>query len=87
MSLSVSSGSYRLSEIVGSRVYGSTLPTVFTHYPSVWTMKRSVVGTRVSAVLFRGLLQSVTLNPYIHSTLWGNSTGIARVANFLSSFR
>ncbi len=47
----VSSGSYCTNAIVGPRVYGNTLATLFTHYPIVWTVKRSVVGTRVLAVL------------------------------------
>ncbi len=51
LSLSVSSGSCCASVIVGSRVYSNTLATLFTHYPTVWTVKCSVVGTRVLAVL------------------------------------
>ncbi len=51
MSLSVSSGSYCTSIIVGSTVYSNTLATLFTHYPTVWAVKCSVVGTRVLAVL------------------------------------
>ncbi len=47
----VSSGSYCASVIVGSKVYSHTLATLFTHYPTVWTMKCSVVETRVLAVL------------------------------------
>ncbi len=31
--------------------YGNTLADVYTHYPTVWTVKRSVFGTRVLAVL------------------------------------
>ncbi len=50
-SLSVSSGSYCTSIIVGSRVYSNTLATLFTYYPTVWTVKCSVVGTRVLPVL------------------------------------
>ncbi len=51
LSLSVGSGSYCTSAIVGSRVYGNTLATLFTHYPTVWIVERSVVETRVLAVL------------------------------------
>ncbi len=51
LSLSVSSGRYCTSVIVGSRVYGNPLATFFTHYPIVWTVKSSVVGTRVWVVL------------------------------------
>ncbi len=51
LSLGVSSGSYCKSIIVGSRVYGNTLATWFAHYPTVWTVERSVAGTRVLAVL------------------------------------
>ncbi len=51
LSLSVSSGCYCTSPIVGSRVYGNPLATLFTHYLIVWTVKSSVVGTRVLAVL------------------------------------
>ncbi len=43
----VGSGSNCTSAIVGSRVYGNTLATLFAHYPNVWTVERSVVGTRV----------------------------------------
>ncbi len=50
LSFSVSSGSYCTSIIVGSRVYSNTLATLFTHDPTVWTVKCSVVGTRVLAV-------------------------------------
>ncbi len=39
-----------------SRFYGSTLATLLTHYHNVWTVKRSAFGTRVLAVLKRGLL-------------------------------
>ncbi len=49
--LSVSSGSYCKSAIFGPRVYGNTLATLFTHYPIVWAVKRSVVRIRVLAVL------------------------------------
>ncbi len=51
VSLSVSSGSYCTSVIVGSRVYSNTLATLFTHYPTVWKVKCSVVGTGVLVVL------------------------------------
>ncbi len=51
LSLSVNSGSYCPSEIVGFSVYGNTFATLFTHYPIVWTVKHSVFGTRVLAVL------------------------------------
>ncbi len=51
LSLSVSSGRYCTSVIVGSSVYSNTLATIFTHYPTVWTVKRSVFGTRGLAVL------------------------------------
>ncbi len=51
LNLSVSSGSYCTSLIVGSGVYSNTLATLFTHYPTVWKVKCSVVGTRVLAVL------------------------------------
>ncbi len=51
LSLSVSSGCYLTSVIVGSRAYGNPLATIFTHYLIVWTVKSSVVGTRVWAVL------------------------------------
>ncbi len=51
LSLSVGSGSYCTSIIVGSREYSNTLATLFTHYPTVWAVKCSVVGTRVLAVL------------------------------------
>ncbi len=51
LSLSVSSGSYCTSKIAGSRVYSNTLATLFTHYPTVWAVKCSVVGTKVLAVL------------------------------------
>ncbi len=34
----------------------NTLATLFTDYPDAWTVKRSAVGTRVLAVLCRGLL-------------------------------
>ncbi len=47
----VSSGSNCTSALVGSRVYGNTLATLFAHYPNVWTEERSVVGTRVLVVL------------------------------------
>ncbi len=50
-SLGFSSGCYCTSSIVGSRVYGNPLATLCTHYPIVWTVKGSVVGTRVLAVL------------------------------------
>ncbi len=56
LSLSVSSDIYCTSAVVGPRVYGNILATLFTHYPIVWTVKRSAVGTRVLAVLKRGLL-------------------------------
>ncbi len=51
LSLNVSSGSYCTSIIVGSRVYSNTIATLFTHYPTVWAVKGSVVGTKVLAVL------------------------------------
>ncbi len=51
LSSSVSNGSYCTSIIVGSRIYSNTLVALFTHYPSVWAVKCSVVGTRVLAVL------------------------------------
>ncbi len=51
LNLSVSSGSYYTSIIVGSIVYSNALATLFTHYPTVWAVKCSVVGTRVLAVL------------------------------------
>ncbi len=51
LSLCVNSGCYCTNVIVGSRVYGNTLATLFTHYPIVRTMKRPVVGTNVLAVL------------------------------------
>ncbi len=51
LNLSVSSGSYCTSIIAGSRVYSNALATLFTHYPTVWAVKCSVVGTRVLAVL------------------------------------
>ncbi len=38
------------------RVYGNPLAALFTHYPIMWTVKSSVAGTRVLAVLKRGLL-------------------------------
>ncbi len=41
---------YSASSIVGSRVYGNPLATLFTHYPTVWTVKSSVLGTSVLAV-------------------------------------
>ncbi len=85
--LSVSSGRYCTSAITGSRVYGNTLATLFTHYPIVWTVKSSAVGTRVLGVLWSGLLYHVTLNPNIHSILWDNSLGYVQVTNFLSSYR
>ncbi len=44
-------GCYCTSSIVGTRVYGNPLATLFTHYPIVWTVKSSVVGTRVVAML------------------------------------
>ncbi len=50
LNLSVSSGSYCASSIVGSRVYGNPLATLFTYCPIVWTVKSPVVGTRVLAV-------------------------------------
>ncbi len=56
--------------------------THLLHYPIVWTVKRSVVGTRVLAVLYRGLLWHVTLNSNIHSILWSDSTGFVHVTNF-----
>ncbi len=46
-----SSGGYCTSVIVGSGVYSNTLATLFTHFPTVWKVKCSVVGTRVLAVL------------------------------------
>ncbi len=51
LSLSVSKSSYCTSFIVGPRVYSNTLAALFTQYPTVWTVKCSVVGTRVLAVL------------------------------------
>ncbi len=51
LSLSFSSGSYCTSVIVGSRVYSNTLATLFTLYPTAWTGKCSVLGTRVLAAL------------------------------------
>ncbi len=39
------------NSIVGTRVYGNPLATLFTHYPIVWTVKSSLVGTRVVTVL------------------------------------
>ncbi len=39
------------SSTVGTRLYGNPLATLFTHYPIVWTVKNSVFGTRVLAVL------------------------------------
>ncbi len=50
-SLSVNSGSYCPSAIFGPRVYGNPIASLFTHCPVVWTVKSSVVGTRVLAVL------------------------------------
>ncbi len=47
----VCSGSYCTSIIVGFRVYSNTLATLFTHFPTVWAVKCSLVGTRVLAVL------------------------------------
>ncbi len=47
----VRSGSYCTRIIVGSRVYSNALATLFTHYPTVWAVKCSVVGTRALAVL------------------------------------
>ncbi len=44
------SGSYWSSEILGSRIYGNTFATLFTHNPTVWTAKRSAAGTSVLAV-------------------------------------
>ncbi len=35
--------SYCASAIVGSSVNGSTLATLFTHFPTEWTVKRSAV--------------------------------------------
>ncbi len=87
MSLSINRGRYCTSSIVGSRVYGYPLATSFTHYPIVWTVKSSVVGTRVLAVLKRGLLKHVTLNPTIYSILCGNSAGLVHVTNCLPSYR
>ncbi len=49
LSLSVSSVRYCTSSIIGFRVYGNTPATLFTHYPIVWTVKRSAVGTRALA--------------------------------------
>ncbi len=48
-----------LAEVVtvDARVYGNTLATSFTHYPIV-----SAVGTRVLAMLKRGLIKHGTLN-------------------------
>ncbi len=58
-SLNVSKGSY------GSRFqsYGNILATLFTHFPTVWTAKRSAVGIRVLAVYWRWLQEHVTQNP------------------------
>ncbi len=75
------------SGVIGSRVYGNTLATLFAHYPTVRIVERSVVGTRVLVVLWRGLLQHVTLNPNIRSILLGNSAGFVQVTNFLPSYR
>ncbi len=36
---------------VGFRVYGNPLATLPTHFPIAWTVKGSVVGTKVLAVL------------------------------------
>ncbi len=47
----VCSGSYWTSAIAGPTVKGYTRAKLFTHYPIVWTVKRSVVGTKVLAVL------------------------------------
>ncbi len=44
VSLSVFSGSYCTSPIIGPIA-------LYTHYPIVWTVKNSVFGTRVLAVL------------------------------------
>ncbi len=38
-------------QLFGSRFNGNTLATLFAHYLTVWTMERSVVGTRVLVVL------------------------------------
>ncbi len=79
-----------LAEVVTVQVQllvGNTLATLFTHYPTVWTVKCSVVGTRVLAVLWRGLLQHVTLNPNIHPILLSNSVGFVQVTNFLPLYR
>ncbi len=51
LNFSVSGSSYCTSIIVGSRDYSNALATLFTHYPTVWAVKCSVVGTRVLAVL------------------------------------
>ncbi len=51
LALSASSGSYCTSAIVGFSVYGNTFAHLFAHYPIVWTVKLSAVGTRVLAVL------------------------------------
>ncbi len=67
--------------------YGNTLAALFTHYPIVWTVKHSVFRTRVLAVLKGGLLKHVTLNPTIHSILWGNCAGLVQVTYFLPSYR
>ncbi len=40
------------------------LPSHFTHYHIVWTVKRSAVGIRVLAAYWRGLLEHVTQNPW-----------------------
>ncbi len=46
-----SSSETKIVAIGFSRVYSNTLATLFAHYPTVWTVKCSVVGTRVLAVL------------------------------------
>ncbi len=49
--LSVRSGSYCTSAIVGPMVYGNVRATLFTYYPMGWTVKLSVVGTGILAEL------------------------------------
>ncbi len=42
---------FSVGAIVGSRVYSNTRATLFTHYPTVWTVTCSVVGTGVLVVV------------------------------------
>ncbi len=65
----------------------NTVAILFTHYPTVWTVKCSVVGNRALAVLSRGVLEHVALNPNIHSILWSTSAGFGQVTYFLPSSR